>query len=56
MKPEEINRRKRPMTIDEYCGVPEGSFKQSIIDEERQLMEEEAKRRERIKAARKNHL
>lgn len=45
---------KKPRTIDEVCGLPEGSFKEHVANEERELKAQENRRRERIRLFAKN--
>jgi hypothetical protein len=42
----------KTMTIDEFCGEPEGSFKKFIEKQEQELREQEEWRKARIRAAR----
>jgi len=46
--------KKKPITIDEHCGQPQGSFKKFLKEKEDFLKKLEEDRKTRIRAARKN--
>lgn len=55
LTPTEIfpSMRNMKITIDEFCGQPEGSFKKFIEKKESFLRQLEQERKERIRKARK---